>query len=102
MKHGINLLRTALTPYAVAAVIRPADNTAVITVSHQVVEVTRVLKQADLHDLARLAERVDDFKRDMAHAREDADRERVELMQRLGSRTLESFNPGLHGPGKPK
>lgn len=102
MEQGIELLRTALSPYSVEAVIRPADKTAVVTVAHQAAKVTRVLKQADLQDRIKLAEHVNDFKRDMAGAREDADHERVELMQRLGSRGLASFNPGLHRLGKPK
>lgn len=102
MEHGIDLLRAALTPYVVDAVIRPADKTAVVTVIHNEARVTRVLKQADLQDRARLAEHVNNFKRDMAGARSDADLERVELMQRLGSRGLASFNPGLHGSDKPK
>lgn len=102
MDHGIDLLKTALTPYAVEAVIRSADRTAVVTVTHKEAKVTRVLKQADLQDRAKLAEHVNDFKRDMAGAREDAEHERVELTQRLGSRGLASFNPGLHCPDKPK
>lgn len=102
MDHGIDLLRTALTPYVVEAVIRSADRTAVVTVTHKEAKVTRVLKQADLQDRARLEDHVNDFKRDMASAREDADHERVELIQRLGSRGLASFNPGLHRSGKPK
>lgn len=102
MDHGIDLLKTALTPYAVEAVIRSADRTAVVTVTHKEAKVTRVLKQADLQDRAKLAEHVNDFKRDMAGAREDADHERVALMQHLGSRGLASFNPGLYRSGKPK
>lgn len=102
MEHGIDLLRSALTPYAVDAVIRSADRTAVVTVTHKEAKVTRVLKQADLQDRIKLAEHVNDFKRDMAGARENAGNERVELMQRLGSRGLASFNPGLHRSSKPK
>lgn len=100
MENGINLLRVALTPYTVEAVTRRADKTEVVTVSYQATQVTRVLKQADLQDHAKLAEHVNDFKRDMAGVRHDADRERVELMKRLGSRCLASFNPELHSVEK--
>lgn len=100
--HGIDLLRAALTLYAVEAVSRPANRAAFVNVAHREVKVTRVLKQADLRDRAMLEVHVNDFKRDTAGARGDEDHERVALMQRPGSRGLASFNPGLHRSGKPK
>lgn len=102
MEHGTDLLRTALTPYLVEAAFRRADKTAVVTVSHGETKMIRVLKQVDLQDRQKLADIVNDFKRDMAFEREGAERERVKLFQHLGPRGLSSFNSSLDQPFKLK
>lgn len=102
MEHEIDLLRIALSPYFVDAAIRRADNTIVVTVSHDETKVVRVLTQADLQDRHTLATLVDDFKRDMILAQDGVGHERVKLMQRLGSRGLSPFNSNNSKPNKLK
>jgi homospermidine synthase len=60
------------------------------------------VRLADLEDPAKLADVINDFKRDMAAGREGDEEEHAKLMRRLGSRGLESFNPELHAPHKAK
>ncbi|MDT3723202.1 hypothetical protein [Pseudomonas oryzihabitans] len=102
MEQGIDRLRTALAPYTTTAAPRPADRAMVVTVSYGAAEVTRAVKLADLEDQAKLADVINDFKRDMAAGREGGEEEHAKLTRRLGSRGLESFNPELRAPHKAK
>lgn len=102
MEQGIDRLRAALAPYTTTAAPRPADRALVVTVSFEAAVVTRAVKLADLEDPAKLADVVNDFKRDMAAGREGGEEEHAKLMRRLGSRGLGSFNPALHTAHKPK
>lgn len=102
MEQGFDRLKMALAPYTTDAVARSADKALVITVSHEAVKVTRAVKLAELDDPARLADVINDFKRDMALGREGGEEEHARLMRRLGARGLESFNPELHASHKAK
>lgn len=102
MEQGIERLRTALAPYTTTAAPRPADRALVVTVSFEAAVVTRAVKLADLEEPAKLANVINDFKRDMALGREGGEEEHAKLMRRLGSRGLESFNPELHASRKTK
>jgi len=102
MEQGIDRLRTALAPYNTEAVTRSADKALVITVSYGAAAVTRAVKLSELEDPAKLADVINDFKRDMAAGREGGEHEHAKLMRRLGSRGLESFNPELHARDKAK
>ena len=102
MEQGIDRLRAALAPYTTTATPRPADRALVVTVSYEEAEVTRAVKLADLEDPAKLADVINDFRRDVALGREGGEEEHAKLMRRLGSRGLESFNPELHAARKAK
>lgn len=102
MEQGIDRLRTALAPYNAEAVTRSADKALVITVSYGAAAVTRAVKLSDLEDPVKLTDVINDFRRDMALGRDDGEEEHAELMRRLGSRGLESFNPELHASRKTK
>ncbi|AXA67749.1 hypothetical protein CE139_18645 [Pseudomonas oryzihabitans] len=70
--------------------------------SYEAAEVTRAVKLSDLEDPAKLADVINDFRRDMALGREGGEDEHAKLMRSPGSRGLESFNSGLHAPHKTK